>query len=211
MRKALLACGALASLLYAATDVLGGLRYPWYDFGSRAISELMATGAPSEVFVDPLFLAYGVLALVFGVGVLWEGAGRSRALWITSALLIGYAAAGFTGPTLFEMDQRGAGSLAGDAPHIVVTGVLVLLLLLAIGMGGLALGRRFRVYSLATLVTVIVFGAPHNSVRRSTRRGRAHPGLRDRRAHQRLRLAPLDGRAGRGARPAAGVPGSLWT
>lgn len=78
MRQTLLACRVLGSLLYAATDVPGGLRYPGYDFGSRAISELMATGAPSEALVDPLFLAYGALALAFGVGVLWEGAGRSR-------------------------------------------------------------------------------------------------------------------------------------
>jgi hypothetical protein len=53
----------------AATDVLGGMRYEGYSFTSQAISELMATGAPSEAFVDPLFITYGVLALAFSVGV----------------------------------------------------------------------------------------------------------------------------------------------
>ena len=74
-QQALLACGILSSLLYVATDILGGLRYEGYSFTSQAISELMAVRAPSEAFVDPL--------------------------------LIAYSAAGFTGPTLFEMHPRG--------------------------------------------------------------------------------------------------------
>lgn len=158
LRKTLLACGVLSSLLYAATDVLGGLRYEGYSFYSQAISELMAVGAPSEGFVDPLFIAYGVLALAFGLGVLEEGLGRSRALLVTGALLAGYAALGFTGPTLFEMHPRGAREIGGDAPHIVLTGVLVLLTLLAVAAGAFALGTRFRVYSFATLLLMIALG-----------------------------------------------------
>jgi hypothetical membrane protein len=159
VRQGLLACGVLSSLLYLATDVLGGLRYPGYSFTSQAISELMAVGAPSEAFVDPLFLVDGVLVVAFGVGVLREGAGRGRSLRIAGALLIGYAAIGFSGPTLFEMHPRGSDSLSSDTPHIIVTGALVLLLLLAIGVGAFALGRRFRAYSFATLGTVILLGA----------------------------------------------------
>jgi len=97
--------------------------------------------------------------LAFGVGVFREGVGRSGALRITGALLMGYAAIGFTGPTLFEMHPRGANSVASDVPHIVLTGVLSLLTLLAMGFGAFALGKRFRAYSFATLLTLIAFGA----------------------------------------------------
>lgn len=159
MRLALLVCGILSSLLYVATDLLGGRQYEGYSFTSQAVSELMARGAPSESIVDPLCIAYGVLALAFGVGVFREGAGRSRAMRIAGTMLIGYAAIGFAGPTLFEMQQRGAGSLGSDAPHIILTGVLGMLLLLAIGFGAFALDKRFRIYSLGTLLAVIVFGA----------------------------------------------------
>jgi len=158
----LLGCGILSSLLYAATDISGGLLYPGYSFASQTISELAAKGAPSEPFVAPLFLVYDVLALAFGIGVFLEAAGRSRALRITGALLIGHAVVGFVGaaaPSFFEMDQRGAGSLASDAPHIVLMAVIVLLLLLAIGFGAFTLGRRFRIYSFATLLTIVLFGA----------------------------------------------------
>jgi hypothetical protein len=44
-RQLLLACGILSSLLYVATDILGGLRYEGYSFTSQAVSELMAIGA----------------------------------------------------------------------------------------------------------------------------------------------------------------------
>ena len=159
LRRVLLACGILGPLLYVATDVLGGMRYPGYSFSSQAVSELMAIGAPSEAFVDPLFIAYGVLLMAFGVGVFREGAVRGRALRIAGAVLVSHAAIGFTGPTLFEMHPRGAGGANGDTPHIILTGVLVLLQLLAIGAAAFALGKRFRNYSFATLLTLIVLGA----------------------------------------------------
>jgi CubicO group peptidase (beta-lactamase class C family)/hypothetical membrane protein len=162
LRKALLACGVLSSLIYAATDVAGGLLYPGYSFSAQAISELGAIGSPSRPYVEPLFRVHNALVLAFGVGVVGAAVGRSRALHITGILLIGYAAIGLPTmlfSTFFSMQQRGAGSLETDLPHIVLTGVLVLILLLAIGFGGFALGRRFRLYSLGTLLTVVAFVA----------------------------------------------------
>jgi hypothetical membrane protein len=164
VRQALLVCGLLSSLLYIATDILGGLGYDGYSFTAQAISELAAIGAPSKPFVDPLFIVYDFLALLFGIGILREATGRNRALFITSATLIGYGAIGvavvaLAGPDLFSMHQRGAGSLVTDAPHIALTGVLAVLLLLAMAFGAFALDKRFRIYSLASLVTLIVFGA----------------------------------------------------
>ena len=158
VRQGLLVCGILSSLLYVATDILGGLQYDGYSFTSQAISELMAVGAPSEAFVDPLFLIYGVLAVAFGVGVIREGAGRRRLL-IVGTLLVAYGIIGFAGPIFFEMSQRGAGDPGSDLWHIVLTGILVLLLLLAVGIGAFAFATRFRAYSFATLLTVMVFGA----------------------------------------------------
>src|SRR5205814_7725557 len=78
LRKSLLVCGMLASLVYVGTDVLAAIRYPEYHiFTSRAISELMASGAPTERLVDPIFLLYGVLMLAFAVGV-WMSSSRKR-------------------------------------------------------------------------------------------------------------------------------------
>jgi hypothetical protein len=72
---------------------------------------------------------------------------------------MGYAVAGFAGPTVFEMHQRGAGNLDTDTPHIILTGVLGSLTLLSMAFGAFALGRRFRVYSFLTLLIMIGMGA----------------------------------------------------
>lgn len=160
--RILLLSGVLSSLLYAATDVLGGLSYEGYDFTARAVSELGAIGAPSKPLVDPLFIVYDLLVLAFGVGVVREGLGRNRALRIVGIMLTAYGAVGFVTTGLagatFAMHPRG-GPVSNDLPHIALTGALVLLLLVAIGAGTFALGRRFRAYSLATLATMIIFGA----------------------------------------------------
>ena len=177
VRQVLLACGIVASLLYVATDVLGGLRYEGYSFTSQAISELMAVGAPSEDFVDPPFIAHGVLALAFAVGVFREAADRNRALRVTGALLIPYTIVGLAGPTLFEMHPRGTGSIADDTPHIVLTGVLVVLTLVAIGFGAFALGKRFRIYSFATLATLIALGAASGRYGAQLAAGQPTPGF----------------------------------
>lgn len=157
VRRFLLWCGVLAALLYMATDVIGGLAYPGYSFSSQAVSELMAVGAPSERIVDPLFLVNGLLGVAFAIGVLLEKKGR--ALRIAGVLLLLNALIGFTGPTLFEMHPRGVGNVQSDTPHIVLTGIGIVLMLGAIGFGGFALGARFRVYSVATIALVLGLSA----------------------------------------------------
>jgi hypothetical membrane protein len=162
VQRVLLTAGVLSTVLYFATDILGGLRYPGYSFTSQAISELGAIGAPSKAFVDPLFTTYQALALAFGVGV-FRAANGNRPLRFAGAMLIAYGAIGVAamvlgGPSLFAMHPRG-GAVSNDALHILLTAVLVLFLLLATGVGGFAFGTRFRWYSLATIATSLIAGA----------------------------------------------------
>ena len=157
LRKSLLVCGMLASLVYVGTDVLAAIRYPEYhSFTSRAISELMASGAPTERLVDPIFLLYGVLMLAFAVGV-WMSSSRKR-VHVTAGLLFAYAAIGFLGPSFFEMNVRGTGESTRDVLHIALTGVLVLFILAAVAVGASIREPWFRLYSFATLLVMVVFG-----------------------------------------------------
>jgi len=154
-RKALLVCGVLSSLLYVGIDQLAAIRHAGYhDFASQTISELGARGAPTKTLVDPLFILYDVLTIAFGVGV-WRWARGNRPLRIAAASLIAVGVVGLPGPWLFPMNLRGVG---GDLDHIVGTGVIVLFILTGVGFGAFALGRRFRVYSFATLVATTGFG-----------------------------------------------------
>lgn len=157
-RRVILACGILSSVLYVATDIVATLRYEGYSYTSQGVSELNAVGAPTRPFTLPLFTIYDVLLLVFGAGV-WVLADRNRALRITGAMLAADAVAGQIGLQFFDMDPRVAGRTARTILHARATAVEVLVILLAIGFGAAALGKRFRLYSIGTLLTALVFGA----------------------------------------------------
>jgi hypothetical protein len=57
------------------------------------------------------------------------------------------------------MHLRGAEFTLTDTMHIVFSVVTVLLMLLAIAFGAAAFGKRFRLYSIATIVILAAFGA----------------------------------------------------
>ncbi len=156
VRRFFLVYGILSSVLYVATDLVGGLRYEGYSFLSRTVSELSAIGAPSRPIVVPFFLAYALLAIALGFSVRASTA-RQRALRVTGALLVAYGFVCLLGPFV-PMHMRGVEPTLTDTMHIVLTGVIVLVILLSIAFGASAAGRRFQLYSIATLVTVLVFG-----------------------------------------------------
>ena len=57
------------------------------------------------------------------------------------------------------MHLRGEQPTLTDTMHIVLAIVTVLLMLLAIGFGTAAFGKRFRLYSILTIVILCAFGA----------------------------------------------------
>jgi hypothetical protein len=156
MRKALLLCGVISSVLYIGTDVLGALHWAGYSYPSQSISELMAIDSPSRPLVVPLFLAYGLLVIAFGFGIA-QSAGRGRALRVVARLMLAYGLLDLVGPFV-PVHQRGVQPTLSDGLHIVVTILLVLLILSMIAFGAAAFGRRFRAYSIATLILLIFFG-----------------------------------------------------
>lgn len=157
LREILLACGVLSALAYIAANVLGAVRWEGFSSTSQSISELSALGAPSRPVALPLLIAYSVLALAFGCGV-WTAASRNRALRITAALLIGLGVVDVVA-LFFPMHVRGAATTLTDQMHIAVTVVNSVIIMLAIGFGAASRGKSFRLYSIATLGTMLVFGA----------------------------------------------------
>jgi membrane protease YdiL (CAAX protease family) len=156
-RKALLGCGVLSSVLYVAADAYAWSRYPGYSPVSQAFSELLAEGAPTRAFMVALLGApYNLLVAALGVGV-WASPGRKRMVRLTGALLGLYALFSFLGGTVFQMDVRGTEGTARGALHPLATAVMVLCMLLSVGVGASLHGRRFRSYSLGTLLAVTLF------------------------------------------------------
>src|SRR6266496_2433293 len=161
-RQVLLGCGIVAPAWWVAMDVLGSLRYPGYSYVDQTISELSAEGAPTKTFMLVLSLIpYVVLMIAFGLGV-WRAAGGRRAGRVTGALLVVAAVWGGVGGIAFPMATREVIAAGQDTlrnqMHAWYGIGMPLLAALAIGFGSRLLGKRFRYFSYATILAMLVFG-----------------------------------------------------
>lgn len=154
--EVLLVCGVLSSLLYVCADLFASFHWEGYSYAHQSYSELLAIGAPTRAFMIPLSVVYNALVIAFAAGV-WGAAGGKRRLRIAAVLLFAYGTASLVGPFV-PMQQRGSEMALTDVLHIVCTVVIVLSSLLAMGFGAAAFGKRFRVYSIAAIATVTLFG-----------------------------------------------------
>ena len=158
VHKMLLLCGILSSLLYAIMNLLTAMLYEGYSSVSQTVSELSAIDAPTRPLWVALAVIYALLVIAFGFGLI-KSAVVNRRLRIVGVLLIVSAVIGFFWPPMHQRTvlAAGGGTLT-DTLHIVFTLVTVPLMMLAIGFGAAAFGKRFRLYSVATLVVLILFG-----------------------------------------------------
>jgi pimeloyl-ACP methyl ester carboxylesterase len=159
-RKTLLACGILSSVLYAAMVVLIAKQWEGYSSASQSISELSAIGAPTRPLWTLPGTIYVLLVTAFGGGV-WMSAGLNRALRRTGVLIVAYGALGLLWP-LAPMHSREVLAAGGGTPedtmHVVLASLAVLLMFAAIASGAVALGPRFRRYSIASVIVLLTFG-----------------------------------------------------
>ena len=154
-RQTLLWCGVLSSLLYLAMNVFVPMQYDGYSSVSQTVSELSAVGAPTRPLWVSLAILYSVLLAAFGWGV-WTSAGQERRLRVVGALMIAQAVVGLAWP---PMQMRGEPFAMTDALHIAFAFVTLAFMLAGMGFGAAALGPWFRLYTAATIVIFLAFGA----------------------------------------------------
>jgi uncharacterized protein YndB with AHSA1/START domain len=158
-RRALLACGILACVLYVAMTLFVGRLWDGYSVVSGVPSELSAIGAPTRPLWICLGTLYAILMVAFG-WIVWTSAPPNRALRVVGALLMAHTVFGQFWP---PMHQRAVLAAAGgtltDTLHLVWTAMTGVFFLLITGFGAAALGKRFRISSIATIVVVLACGA----------------------------------------------------
>jgi hypothetical protein len=160
LTRSLLVCGILSSLLYVAMNIFIPLQYAGYSSRSQTISELSAIDAPTRTLWVLAGIVYTLLVAAYGWGV-WKSAGDNRRLRTVGILLIIYGVIGIGWP-LAPMHQRevlaeGGGTMS-DSMHIVFSIVTVMLMLVAMGFGAASSGKGFRIYSILTIVTLLLLG-----------------------------------------------------
>lgn len=157
-RRILLACGIAAPLVYLAADVIAGLRWEGYSFRDQTISELNALGAPTRTLTIVLGLAGYSLLAAFGVGVR-RCAPLHRRLGLVGGALVTLGLLSLFAVPFASMHVREAEESLSDTLHLVGGGIALVLLLVVIGFGASVLGTGFRVYSVATVLVLLAFGA----------------------------------------------------
>jgi hypothetical membrane protein len=154
----LLICGILSPVLYGISDVLAGIRWETYSFRDQTISELGAIGAPSRpLFAVLLLLVYGLM-VAFGAGI-WKSAGGNRRLHIVGGLLVALGVMALTVGQLAAMHLRGTEQGMAGAMHLLEGMAAMLMTFTAMGIAATVFGTRFRVYTIATIVLSLWFGA----------------------------------------------------
>jgi uncharacterized protein DUF998 len=156
-RKPLMTCGILAAVLYIAMTLFVGMLWDGYSAANHTISELSAIGAPTRSLWIALATAYTALMMAFG-GTVWRAA-PNRPLRAVGALLFTQALFGVFWPPMHQRAvlAAGGGTLT-DTLHIVWTIVTSLFFMAALGFGAASFGKRFRLYSLATMAVVFACG-----------------------------------------------------
>ena len=127
---------------------------------NQTVSELTAIDAPSRPVALPIFVASDVLSLAFGTGVV-ASAGRNRPLRVAGWLLVGVGVANMISPftPMHTREVLAAGRGTGtDKAHLTVLSATTLQIMGAMGFGAAAFGKRFRRFSVASLVTMLVAG-----------------------------------------------------
>jgi hypothetical protein len=157
MEQALLGCGVISSVLYIGTDMLAAGLYRGYSYTSQQVSELSAIGAPTRPLWIGMSIVYTLLVVAFSVGV-WLAAGQNRTLRVTAVLLFAFGVVGILWVLVAPMHLRGTVALATDASHIAFAGMQVLVMVLFMALGSGAGGKGFRIYSIATIVAMLVAG-----------------------------------------------------
>jgi hypothetical protein len=102
---------------------------------------------------------YAVLMVAFG-WIVWKSAPPNRALRVVGALLMVYTVFGQFWPPMHQRAvlAAGGGTLT-DTLHLVWAAITGVFFMLIVGFGAGALSKRFRVYSIATMVIVLACGA----------------------------------------------------
>jgi len=158
LNKLLLICGILSSLWYVAINIFVPMQDPGYNVASQTVSELSAIGSPTRSLWNLLCPIYSLLIIPFGWGI-WLSSGHNRKLQAVGVMMLIYGFSGFFWPPMHlrEALAAGEGSLT-DTMHIVFAMMTIALMLLIIGFGAAALGKKFQFFSIACIVIFMVFG-----------------------------------------------------
>jgi hypothetical protein len=151
-------CGVLSTLWYTAVNIIVPFQYPGYDTASQTVSELSAMGAPTRSLWLMLLIPFSLLVIAFGCGV-WLLGNHSKWLRLAGAVIVVDAIFGAFWPPMHQREVIAAGGgTTTDSLHVTWAYIHLVFMILMMVFGAAALGKHFRIYTVSTFITYMVFG-----------------------------------------------------
>ncbi len=160
VRKIFLVCGMLIPFTYILMYVLGGALRPGYNHIVDSVSELLSPGAPNRVLITGIDLIYGLLHILFGIGVLqvFQNSENKSLIGSIGIWMIVGAGIAIIGTAIFPQDAGGAPpTIQGKIHLILVFGALLPFSLLSALLIGIWF-KKAGIFPGFTLYTFISFG-----------------------------------------------------
>jgi hypothetical protein len=158
LTRALVACGLLYAVSYpVVNDVIAAGRYEGYSRMSQAVSELSATGAPTQTLLLRVGPIFSLLLIGFGAGI-WRSAGDRRSLRVTGALVLAHGAMSvlwmFAPMSRREVIAAG-GATDADTWHLVLSAATGLFVAATVIASAFAFGWAYKVYAAVTVAAAL--------------------------------------------------------
>lgn len=160
VRKIFIVCGMIIPFTYIFMYVLGGALRPGYNHIVDSVSELLSPGAPNRVLITSIDLIYGLLHILFGIGVLqyFQNSENKSLIGNIGIWMIIGAGIAIIGTAIFPQDAVGTTpTIQGKIHLVLVFGALLPFSLLSALLIGIWL-RKAGLFPGFALYTFISFG-----------------------------------------------------
>ncbi len=144
--------GIASTAIYIFAVILGGLLWPGYSHISHAISALIMTTSPNQIFMQPLFWAYNLLLIAFSIGYYrW---GNRKLLKLSAVFLFLVAFSGIM-MLIFPQDKLGTPLTTHGLIHLIFAGVAALSTLEAMFLCAIGLWKNKEYKNLSRISLVL--------------------------------------------------------
>jgi hypothetical protein len=166
MDKKLLCYGGIfGPIVFLLNDVIGSIITKNYSPIINAVSELTQAGSENVILLSSLFIIAALSIMFFGIGISTHyNFQHSKLLFFGGIFIMILGIFSALSGSIFPMDPFGGeASFAGNM-HIILTGLNIIMVVLAVPMIGIGLYREkqwksFRLYSMITVFIMVIFGA----------------------------------------------------
>lgn len=140
-------------------DIIGKIITRDYSPIVNAVSELTQAGAENALLLSSFFLIAAMGLVIFAIGIVSHYNFRqSKLMFFGGIFIMCLGTLSALSGTIFPMDPFGGDATFPGEMHIILTGINIVLIVLAIPMIGIALYRekKWRNYLVYSIITVII-------------------------------------------------------